>query len=278
MLSALEDADESVAMESCDFWQVLLDHGQDMEAAVTSQLPGLIPRLMRAMRLSEEQLQQERDDEEQEATGEKKLNFKPVHHRGERSQADDGETSQWYLRKAAALLLDNIATAFPEAVSPCALPTTFAQMQSADVWEREAGMLALGALSTGCLNEMTPHLPQIFPFLLQVFSSASSSSMAFQLFVSLLSANKLFSPFPSLRVCFLKNLSDAVPEVRCISCWTVSRYCTWLFDGAGQGADEDALSALFEATLRALLVTMADPRPKVGMQTRPTPRSGDERR
>ena len=63
----------------------------------------------------------------------------------------------------------------------------------------------------------------------------------------------------------MKNLSDAQPEVRCIACWSVSRYCMWLFEGAAaQGAEDDALSALFLATLRALLATMADTRPKVG--------------
>ena len=33
---------------------------------------------------------------------------------------------------------------------------------------RESGMLALGALSTGCLAEMGQYLPQLFPFLIQV--------------------------------------------------------------------------------------------------------------
>ena len=36
------------------------------------------------------------------------------------------------------------------------------------VWQRESGMLALGALSTGCLIEMGQYLPQLFPFLVQV--------------------------------------------------------------------------------------------------------------
>ena len=75
-------------------------------------------------------------------------------------------------------MLDNLAVTFSAAlVLPHALAAIQLKLQagagaggsgSAEVWVRESGMLALGALSTGCLIEMGQYLPQLFPFLIQV--------------------------------------------------------------------------------------------------------------
>lgn len=47
-------------------------------------------------------------------------------------------------------------------------------------------------------------------------------------------------------------------EVRCISCWTLSRYCAWLFDPSNESGH-----SLFEATLAALARRLHDDTPKV---------------
>jgi hypothetical protein len=49
-----------------------------------------------------------------------------------------------------------------------ALPKIQELFQQGDSRVRESGMLALGALSTGCVDEMAQYIPQLFPFLLQV--------------------------------------------------------------------------------------------------------------
>ena len=41
------------------------------------------------------------------------------------------------------------------------------RLGSADVWQRESAMLALGAASEGCLEGLGPHLPALFDFLVQ---------------------------------------------------------------------------------------------------------------
>jgi HEAT-like repeat len=86
-------------------------------------------------------------------------------------------------------------------------------------------MLALGALSTGCLVEMGQYLPQLFPFLIQ-------------------------------------NLSDPTPEMRSIACWVLSRYCSWIFEDE-QVQMDGASDRYFVQLLEALLGIMLDPRPKV---------------
>ena len=163
----------------------------------------------------------ERLEEEAQASGEKELTFRQIHRRGgggggrDRDDDEDDEeeaSAKWTLRKQAALVLDTLAVALSApAVLPHALPSIQLKLQAPTapaegspghgavpgpddgVWQRESGMLALGALSTGCLPDMGPYLPQLFPFL-------------------------------------VANLAEPVPEMRSIACWVLSRYCTWIFE------------------------------------------------
>jgi transportin-1 len=89
---------------------------------------------------------------------------------------------------------------------------------------RESGLLALGALSSGCYGDMGTYLPHIFPF-------------------------------------FLQSLADETPEIKSIACWVISRYCGWIFDY--QHVDGDLAHRLFLEMINGLLKTMGDPRPKV---------------
>jgi transportin-1 len=169
MLRTVSDTDESVAMEACEFWSALA--GDDRyRNVVSNQLSELLPLLISRLTLSEAQLQRERADAEAEATGDKKLDFKPVHRRAGSSEEGSAEVeAQWTLRMEAALLLDNIGLSFdPSIVLRAALPSIETCLKDSDVWRREAGMLALGALSKGCMDALGEYLPQLFPFFLQV--------------------------------------------------------------------------------------------------------------
>jgi transportin-1 len=53
---------------------------------------------------------------------------------------------------------------------------------------KESGILALGAIAEGCMNGMTPHLPDLIPYL-------------------------------------INSLQHSRALVRSIACWTLSRYC-----------------------------------------------------
>ncbi|KAF1781744.1 Armadillo-type fold [Phytophthora cactorum] len=83
----------------------------------------------------------------------------------------------------------------------------------------ESGILALGAIADGCYNGITPHLPQLYPFLLQ-------------------------------------KLEDPAPLIRSITCWTLSRYATWVVE---QGNHEMLFKPLVEGMLKRIL----DPHKKV---------------
>lgn len=67
------------------------------------------------------------------------------------------------------------------------------RLSSTNVWERESGLLALGALSHGCEDALSYYTPHILPFL-------------------------------------ISSLQEQTPELRSIACWVLSRYCGWFFE------------------------------------------------
>lgn len=67
-------------MEACEFWSALSDDN-DAHIVLQSHLATLIPSLISRLQLKEEQILQERIEEEAHASGEKEINFKPIHRR-----------------------------------------------------------------------------------------------------------------------------------------------------------------------------------------------------
>ena len=236
MVQSLLDTEESVAMECCDYWSALLER-VDTKMVMRPYLNVLINNIISRMYLTDEQLQQERVDEEEESSGERQLNLQPVHHRVRSAQSDAEAkesselSSKWTLRKQSALLLDTIALSFPPMeVLAVALPRIQSCFQAkGDELLRESGMLALGALSTGCIDAMLPYLPDLCPF-------------------------------------FLQNLEHPLPEMRSITCWVASRYCSLLgrinITAADQSASPSGI-AIYHQLFHALRVVMFDSKPKV---------------
>lgn len=69
-------------------------------------------------------------------------------------------------------------------------------------WEvRESGILALGAIAEGCIDDISVYLPQLVPWLIQ-------------------------------------TLNDPKPLIRSITCWTLSRYSRWVVAKHADGATE----------------------------------------
>lgn len=95
------------------------------------------------------QIEFDRSEEEAEDTGEKEINFKPIHYSSRSSTREDGdnredggesETSMWTVRREAARVLDVIACAVPADVTlSIALPVLQSNLQTGDVWVMEAG-------------------------------------------------------------------------------------------------------------------------------------------
>lgn len=247
MLVALMDSDEDVGIEACEFWSSLLHHA-DTKKAMIAYLPALTESLINRLYLTKEQMDTERLEEEEENSGTREVCIKPIHHRatgdgnGHSGVSDSREeaevSSKWTLRKQAALTLDLIGLSFPaHEILALALPKIQLCFQAADVFVKESGMLALGALSNGCAAAMMPFIPQLFPF-------------------------------------FISNLQDTLPEMRSITCWVLGRYCRLFAEIYNQEDGDGSVmipreqgQQFYLQTLQALLALMFDDKVKVQVAT-----------
>ncbi|RKF62251.1 Importin subunit beta-2 [Erysiphe neolycopersici] len=112
---------------------------------------------------------------------------------GEIDDDDDDEQSpedRWNLRKCSAAALDIFASNFRAPVFDTILPYLMLNLKHKEWPYREAAVLALGAVAEGCLDIVTPHLPDLVPYLISL-------------------------------------LDDSEPLVRQITCWTLGRYSPW---------------------------------------------------
>lgn len=114
---------------------------------------------------------------------------------GEIDDFDDDDSigdpeEQWNLRKCSAAALDVLASVFHEPVFAATLPYLEKNLPHQDWPNREAAVLALGAIAEGCMSVVEPNLPQLTPYLISL-------------------------------------LNDPEPVVRQITCWSLGRYSGW---------------------------------------------------
>ncbi|KAI3642052.1 hypothetical protein MP228_011607 [Amoeboaphelidium protococcarum] len=222
MLYAMKDQEESVSLEACEFWLRFAEM-DNLQTAMQGYLPTLLPQLLKGMVYSEDDLAILDQDEDDQNVPDRAEDIKPRHHKakthavenGQKQQqqqqqdAEEGELDQddeeedeedddevyaeWNLRKCSAATLDAIASSFGDSILSLVLPILNQMMNSPEWTQREAGILALGAIADGCMSGIQPHLPQLLPFLLQ-------------------------------------NMNDPKPLVKSITCWTLSRYTGFVID------------------------------------------------
>ena len=186
MQAALCDPAEAVAKEAAEFWLVLVTE-EEAYRELQPRVPALVHACINRMRLSDEQLQEDREDAEETASGERKIRFLAARQRarggGSGGQAadrgrgdwDGEEASKYTIRKSAALLLDRLSHPFSREVASTAVPLVQQLLsatgtspcppspeQSAEVnvsLQKESGALAFGALAEGCWQDLAAALP-----------------------------------------------------------------------------------------------------------------------
>ena len=215
--------DPSLALDAAEFWLSVGEHN-NLCASLGPYLNTIIPTLLESMVYSEEdiaRLEGERDDAELE---DREQDIKPqfakskiarlagdksgannVNNRTEADLDDDdlseGEIAEddedggdpedeWNLRKCSAAALDVLANHFHQPVFDVSLPYLKDNLKHKNWPNREAAVLAIGAVAEGCMDTIAPHLPELVPYL-----------------------NSL--------------LNDKEPVVRKITCWALGRYSRW---------------------------------------------------
>ncbi|ODQ63086.1 ARM repeat-containing protein [Nadsonia fulvescens var. elongata DSM 6958] len=241
-----DDSSEQLALEACEFI-LALSEADDIRDLVRPHLKVIIPTILSTMVYSETDLYVlDLIDEDDEDVADKAEDIKPVnaksknnhlasgsqsskgpnHNDGDQFSDEEEEEDEdglemgledWNLRKCSAASLDVFSSSFPEDVFQNALPYLQEHIESPEWPNREAAILAFGAIAEGCAEVFTPHLPQLVPFLIQ-------------------------------------RLSDKYAPVRQITCWTLSRFASWI-------CEQD--KAIFEHVLEGFLKCALDKNKKV---------------
>lgn len=77
------------------------------------------------------------------------------------------DLSDWNLRKCSAAALDIFASSYHESILQFSLPTLKQNLVSHEWPVREAAILAYGAIAEGCVDGMSPFLPEVIPYFVQ---------------------------------------------------------------------------------------------------------------
>lgn len=218
--------DEELACEAAEFWLSVGEH-ENLWQALEPYIHKIIPVLLECMVYSGEDIallggasddEDEEDKEEDikpkfakksavrmlnsEASADANQNGNAYEklasmdgdlEEGEIDDLDDGDENpdeRWTLRKCSAAALDVFARDFGASVFTSIFPYLQANLRHDEWPHREAAVLALGAVAEGCMDVVTPHLPELIPYLFTL-------------------------------------LDDPEVVVRQITCWTLGRYSLW---------------------------------------------------
>ncbi|KAF8363061.1 imb-2 [Pristionchus pacificus] len=200
LITKTADENEAIALEACEFWLALAENTHLAEQIIAPFMAKLVGVLVKCMRYTVDDINLLRanDETEDAMVPDREEDMKPRFHRGkvaggeeDEEEEDDDQHQEWSVRKCAAASLDAFASIFRETILPHLLPI-LKDMIGHPQWEvKESAVLALGAVAEGCLDGMKPHLDELVPYLLGL-------------------------------------LQDRKALVRSITCWTLSRYCTFV--------------------------------------------------
>ncbi|XP_048336150.2 transportin-1 [Ziziphus jujuba] len=219
-----KDADDDVALEACEFWSAYCE--QLPPENLREFLPRLIPVLLSNMVYADDD-ESLLEAEEDESVPDRDQDIKPRFHssrlHGSDGVEDDDDdiVNVWNLRKCSAAALDIISNVFGDEILPTLMPLVQAKLSATgdEAWkEREAAVLALGAIAEGCIHGLLPHLPEIVAFLIPL-------------------------------------LDDKFPLIRSISCWTLSRFSKFIVQDAGHQKGYQQFDKILMGLLRRILDT-----------------------
>ncbi|MCJ1475464.1 hypothetical protein MMC13_004126 [Lambiella insularis] len=219
--------DPELALDAAEFWLAIGEH-KNLCANLGPYLPSIIPCLLESMVYGDDDIARLEGDADDADEEDKAENIRPkfAKPKGARVALNDqsamngvngdsktsmieedtlseGEIeeyaeelnggdpeAEWNLRKCSAAALDVLATFFHQPVFDVTLPYLKNNLNHPDWPNREAAVLAIGAVADGCMDVVSPHLPELIPYLISL-------------------------------------LQDPEPVVRQITCWALGRYSQW---------------------------------------------------
>jgi transportin-1 len=245
--------DPELALDAAEFW-LCVGEDENLRNGLGPYLPKIIPVLLESMVYNEDdilRLEGEKEDAEEEdreqdikpvfaaskgarltsnangevdqaANGNSKISYDGDEDdlsEGEIDEFDDDEygdpEEQWNLRKCSAAALDVLASVFHGPVFESTLPYLKENLNHSEWPNREAAVLALGAIADGCVDVITPHLPDLTQYLISL-------------------------------------LQDKEPVVRQITCWSLGRYSGWA-SNLDEAGSRQHFEPMMDGILRRML-------------------------
>ncbi|RLV90376.1 Importin subunit beta-2 [Spathaspora sp. JA1] len=251
-----EESNEEVSLEACEFILALSTASEQDKELFKPKLSLILPILLDKMVYSQEEIflmeiadtrdnadvaDKDEDIKPQTAKGKdartsnnsnnnnsngtstpvngnKNSDFDSDFEDGDDEDDEESEIDQWSLRKCSAATLDVLSENFPGEVLLVTLPILQEKIISPEWPVREAAILAFGAISTSCIELARDKLPTLVPFLVD-------------------------------------RLQDDQPRVRQITCWTLSRYVSWVSEEAHEGGE---YANYFQPTFQSIVSCALD--------------------
>lgn len=242
----MQDPSDEVAIEACEFLLTLAELPEKAQRALFQPtLDVVLPALLDKMVYSEEQifLMQILDEKDDARIADRAEDIRPNMARSKDTHTvsktpqkagqnaseeddsdsdddsdDDDELDLWNLRRCAAATLDALSLEYPADVIAVTLPILQEKIVSPEWPVREAAILAFGAVSKSCIDLARDKLPTLVPFLVD-------------------------------------RMKDSETRVRSITCWTLSRYATWVCEEAHDGG---TYANYFPPTFEAVVLLALD--------------------
>lgn len=239
--------DPELALDAAEFWLVAGEQ-QALQQPLGPYMPKIIPVLLQSMiyeeddaiRLAGDEDDADLEDREEDlkpqfakSKGARLETSKPQQPNGnaapdanadddlsegeiEDSEFGDDPEDEWTLRKCSAAALDVFSNVYHQPIFEIILPYLKETLRHAQWPHREAAVLTLGAVADGCMTAVTPHLPELVPYLISL-------------------------------------LEDAQPVVRQITCWCLGRYSEWASHLADPSDKARYFEPTMEGILRRML-------------------------
>ena len=239
--------DPELALDAAEFW-IVAGEQQRLQQPLAPFMPKIIPVLLQNMIYEEDdvlRLMQEEDDAETEDRAEDlkpqfaktksdKLNAAKQGEQAngaapqqededdlsegeiEDSEFGDDPEDEWTLRKCSAAALDVFSNVYHDPIFETILPYLKETLRHEQWPNREAAVLTLGAVADGCMDAVTPHLPDLVPYLISL-------------------------------------LNDSQPVVRQITCWCLGRFSEWASHLSDPAQRAQFFEPMMEGILRRML-------------------------
>jgi len=188
MVKSLQEFDEAVLFEACEFWGEICEDSIVAQKAIRPHLDVIVPALLNLTELSEEELSMLAFDEVSQDTSvpDRQETIKPSFHNVERFGTREGQVEEnddeegdgdeddedyygqlWTLRKSAGSSLNAIALSIDaNTMLPTLMPALERKLSDQQNWKsREAAIFVLGSLADVYAEALSPQMSSLAPYL-----------------------------------------------------------------------------------------------------------------